>query len=184
MKPVTSDPVQIILNRTYRPTLSILGCQGIPSLENAGSLLRPSTSLRLSVRLPPTVDCNLAAEKLVEALTRDPPYGAHIEIKHPIDKGSGWKQNNLESWLKQALDSAGQNFFGTDCLFYNRGGSIPFLNLLGAEFPSAQFMVAGPASTDSNTHSANENFRIDYMKKILCCVSEVLYHHGRQIKTT
>ena len=54
--PTTTDPVQAILARTWRPALSVTGAAGLPSLDAAGNVLRPKTSLKLSMRLPPTVD--------------------------------------------------------------------------------------------------------------------------------
>ncbi|CAG9313357.1 unnamed protein product [Blepharisma stoltei] len=181
MQPVTHDPVQLVLNRTYRPTLCVTGAQGLPDLANAGNLLRPSTTFRLSVRLPPGVDSEVAAAKLHEVITKDPPYGATIEVKIPF-KGNGFAPNPLEPWLSDALNVAGHKYFGNEFLVMGEGGSIPFMGMLGKEFPQAQFMIIGILSSDSNAHSANENFSIAYLKKLLCCLSEVLAQHGRRTK--
>ena len=54
--PTTKDPVEAILNRTWRPALAVTGADGLPSIDSAGNVLRPKTSLKLSLRLPPTVD--------------------------------------------------------------------------------------------------------------------------------
>ena len=43
-----------ILRRTWYPTLSIIGLGGAPAPEIAGNVLRPSTTAKLSFRLPPT----------------------------------------------------------------------------------------------------------------------------------
>ncbi|KAF4530847.1 hypothetical protein B566_EDAN018878 [Ephemera danica] len=51
--PTTTDPVQVLLNRTWRPTLSVTGVEGFPDLSNAGNVLRPYTAFKLSLRLPP-----------------------------------------------------------------------------------------------------------------------------------
>ncbi|MCK7493053.1 MAG: peptidase dimerization domain-containing protein [Comamonadaceae bacterium] len=47
---------QALLNRTWRPTLSVTGVDGFPELGNAGNVLRPYTAFKLSLRLPPLVD--------------------------------------------------------------------------------------------------------------------------------
>ncbi|MFX5530272.1 hypothetical protein ABTD83_20505, partial [Acinetobacter baumannii] len=37
--PTTTDPVEALLNRTWRPTLSVTGVDGFPTLQNAGNVL-------------------------------------------------------------------------------------------------------------------------------------------------
>src|SRR5690606_22058879 len=56
MRPAVSDLTELILNRTWRPALAVTGVDGVPPLEAAGNVLRPATALKLSLRLPPTVD--------------------------------------------------------------------------------------------------------------------------------
>ena len=53
---MTTDPIEAILNRTWRPALSVTGAAGFPSLDSAGNVLRPKTAFKLSLRIPPTVD--------------------------------------------------------------------------------------------------------------------------------
>ena len=54
--PTTTDPLQALLERTWRPTLSVTGADGLPELGSAGNVLRPYTAFKLSLRLPPLVD--------------------------------------------------------------------------------------------------------------------------------
>jgi len=44
--PVSADPVALILNRTFRPSLAITGAEGWPALQSAGNVLRPYTKLK------------------------------------------------------------------------------------------------------------------------------------------
>ena len=76
--PTTTDPVQALLNRTWRPTLSVTGVDGLPPLGSAGNVLRPFTSLQLSLRIPPPCDAAAALAAVTDALTADPPYGASV----------------------------------------------------------------------------------------------------------
>src|SRR5690606_26569641 len=62
--PTTTDPVECILTRTWRGALSVTGAANLPGIANAGNVLRPKTSLKLSLRLPPTVHGDSAAEAL------------------------------------------------------------------------------------------------------------------------
>ena len=47
---------EMYLNNTWRPNLSITGAAGLPDIAIAGNVVRGSTSVRLSMRLPP--GCN------------------------------------------------------------------------------------------------------------------------------
>ena len=78
--PTTTDPVQALLNRTWRPTLSVTGVDGFPELKNAGNVLRPYTAFKLSLRLPPLVDGNEAALKLKALLEDNAPYNAKVTL--------------------------------------------------------------------------------------------------------
>jgi len=76
--PVGTDVVELILNRTWRPALSITGVDGMPPLAAAGNVLRPHTAVKLSMRIPPRCDPAAAARALKAALEQDPPYGARV----------------------------------------------------------------------------------------------------------
>ena len=60
---MNDDPYELLLNSNWRPTLSVTGAEGLPSLQNAGNVLRPFTTLKLSFRLPPGVDAQAAANQ-------------------------------------------------------------------------------------------------------------------------
>ena len=55
-RPMTDDPVEQFLAVSWRPTLSYIAADGFPPFDRAGNVLRPSTTLTLSFRLPPTCD--------------------------------------------------------------------------------------------------------------------------------
>ena len=52
LSPIHDDPVELILNRSWRPALSYAGIGDMPDIQSAGNVLRPKTSLKLSMRLP------------------------------------------------------------------------------------------------------------------------------------
>src|SRR5581483_5068608 len=89
MRPVSDDLPELVLNRTWRPTLSIIGIDGVPPMGSAGNVLRPFTSAKLSIRLPPTGDAKAAAQAVKRVLEADPPYGARVEFKIDSAEG-GW----------------------------------------------------------------------------------------------
>ena len=44
--PTTTDPLEALLNRTWKPTLSVTGADGFPALKDAGNVLRPYTDVQ------------------------------------------------------------------------------------------------------------------------------------------
>ncbi len=179
MRPMEGDSAELVLNRTWRPMLSVTGADGLPAPANAGNVLRPRTQLVLSLRLPPTVDGGAAARRLKEILEDGPPYGAKVSF----DAGqaaTGWHAPRTEPWLENAIDAASAAHFGKPAMWMGEGGTIPFMAMLGAKFPQAQFLITGVLGPHSNAHGPNEFLHLDYAKRLTACVAEVLSAHAER----
>jgi acetylornithine deacetylase/succinyl-diaminopimelate desuccinylase-like protein len=176
MKPMNSDRTELVLNRTWRPALSITGADGLPKLADAGNVLRPKTSVKISLRVPPTMDAEAATKRAKQILEKDPPYGAKVSFNGE-GAGSGWNAPALSPWLSEALQKASQTFFKQPAVFMGEGGSIPFMAMLGARFPKAQFLITGLLGPGSNAHGPNEFLHIPCGKRLTACVSSVLADH-------
>jgi acetylornithine deacetylase/succinyl-diaminopimelate desuccinylase-like protein len=179
MQPVTEDLTELVLNRTWRPQLAVTGAEGLPPLESAGNVLRPKTSVKLSLRVPPTLDGAKAGEFVKQLLEQDPPYGAKVSFKLEKD-GSGWNAPQLSPWLEQAVADASQHYFGAPAAYMGEGGSIPFMGMLGAKFPQAQFLITGVLGPHSNAHGPNEFLHIPTGKKVSMVVADVVARHFQQ----
>ena len=174
VEPVVQDRTELILNRTWRPALTVTGADGFPPIANAGNVMRPLTALKLSMRLPPLVNPKVAATTIHETLTQDPPYNAKIHFS--IDDGSkGWNAPKLSPWLEAAADNASQTYYGKPAAYMGEGGTIPFMGMLGEKFPDAQFMITGVLGPHSNAHGPNEFLHLDMVEKLTACVAYVLY---------
>ncbi|TAM63165.1 MAG: M20/M25/M40 family metallo-hydrolase [Rhodanobacter sp.] len=179
MRPVSTDLAELVLNRTWRPQLAVTGVGGMPSLDSAGNVLRPQTAVKLSLRIPPTLDGVAASGFLKQLLEKDPPYGARVTFATEKD-GSGWNAPALSPWLAQAVDEASQHYFGAPATFMGEGGSIPFMGMLGEKFPQAQFLITGVLGPHSNAHGPNEFLHIPTGKKVSMVVAEVVARHHQQ----
>ena len=181
IRPVSDDLVELILNRSWRPTLSYLGASGLPEINDAGNVLRPFTSIKLSMRIPPTCSSKIVSKKLKELLLNDPPNGAKIsfEIDWSVD---GWMAPEISPWLEKALDEASENYFNKPSVHIGEGWSIPFMGMLGEKFPEAQFLITGVLGPGSNAHGPNEFLHIPAAKKITCCVAEIIAKHYQAYK--
>ncbi len=177
--PVPTDVTEQILANTWHPTLSVTGATGLPDMANAGSTLRPFTSLKLSFRLPPTADPARCAEAVKKVLEADPPYGAEVHFEVESAMG-GWNAPEVAPWLDASMREASQAFFGADAMYMGTGGSIPFMGMLGEKFPGVQFLVTGVLGPKSNAHGPNEFLHIPTGKAVTACVAQVLYDHARR----
>ncbi|KQU76862.1 MULTISPECIES: M20 family metallopeptidase [unclassified Rhizobacter] len=176
--PTTTDPTEALLNRTWRPTLSVTGADGFPELKNAGNVLRPYTAFKLSLRLPPLIDGNEAAQRLKTLLEDNAPYNARVTFAADGRAGaygaSGWNAPSLAPWLEDALNGASQAQFGAPCGYVGQGGTIPLMSLLQKGFPKAQMMVCGVLGPKSNAHGPNEFLHVPYGKKLTAAVAQVM----------
>jgi acetylornithine deacetylase/succinyl-diaminopimelate desuccinylase-like protein len=178
-RPMSDDPYELLLNSNWRPTLSVTGAEGMPSLQNAGNVLRPYTALKLSFRLPPGVDAQAAATAVKQALESDPPYGASITFEVESTMG-GWNAPSTAPWLEAAIQSASHAFFGRDAMYMGVGGTIPFMGMLSERFPRTQFLITGVLGPHSNAHGPNEFLDIATGKRVTACVAHVVAEHAKR----
>ena len=173
LRAVSDDPAEQILNGTWRPTLCVIGQDGMPPIAAAGNILRSHTAFKFSLRLPPTVDAQLAESALRDVLTAEPPHGAQVSVEFE-GAGTGWNAPELAPLLEQATREASEIFFGKDAVYVGLGGSIPFMGMLGEQYPEAQFLITGVLGPMSNAHGPNEFLHIPYAKKLTACVAFIL----------
>jgi hypothetical protein len=53
---MTYDPLEAYLNQTWRPAVSYIGASHFPPTNIAGNVLRPESSIKISMRTPPNFD--------------------------------------------------------------------------------------------------------------------------------
>ncbi len=177
VRAVADDPVELLINSTWKATLAVTGADGMPPTISAGNVLLPSLSLKLSLRLPPTCDPKRAARAVKEALEQNPPYGAQVRF----DSGgaaAGWNAPAFAPWLEESITSASRRVYGREAVHVGCGGTIPFMGMLGERFPRTQFFITGVLGPHSNAHGPNEFLHLDYAEKLTACVSLVLADHA------
>ena len=157
-------------------SLAVVGADGLPPSAEAGNVLRPSTSLRLTIRIPPTCDPDAAALAVERALTSDPPYGASVEWTG--EAVGGWAASPFAPWLVKVLDDASRACFGQPSGRFGEGGTIPFMGWLATQFPEAQLLAAGVLGPGSNAHGPNECLHLPTAERISAGLAMVLDAHG------
>jgi acetylornithine deacetylase/succinyl-diaminopimelate desuccinylase-like protein len=172
-----SEPAAQLTAKTWEPTLTVIGADGLPPSQTAGNVLRPATTLALSFRLPPTVDALVAARAVEQVLTADPPHGASVTV-HVDSAEGGWDAPPTAPWLAAAMEQASTATFGQAARSLGEGGSIPFMGMLGRRFPDAQFLLTGVLGPESNAHGPNEFLHIPTAQKLTAAVALVLDAHA------
>ena len=130
------DRAEALLNRTWRPALSVIGADGLPAIANAGNVLRPRTSLKLSLRLPPTrrrrhgdarhesaARSRSAARR--EGDVRGRPGRDRLECAADARRGS-----------RDGARRRVAAHYGKPAAAMGEGGTIPFMAMLGEHFPA------------------------------------------------
>src|SRR5262245_31668864 len=173
MRPMSDSLEELVLNRTWRPMLAVTGADGLPPPASAGNVLRPKTVLSLSLRIPPTLDGQAAATTLKQILEADPPYGAKVSFEFG-QAATGWHAPQTALWLARAIEAASLAHYGKPAMWMGEGGTIPFMAMLGAKFPQAQFLITGVLGPHSNAHGPNEFIHLDYAAKLTAAVADVL----------
>lgn len=177
MRPAVDDPVEQILAHTWRPTLSYVGIDGVPSVARGGNVLRPYTAVSLSFRLPPTCDPDGALDAVTRALESDPPYGARVSFSG-VQGAPGWNAPTFDAWLSDALERASLAAFGRSWRAFGEGGTIPFMGMLGEKFPRAQFVITGVLGPGSNAHGPNEFLHVPTGKRVTIAMAHILRDHA------
>ena len=177
MKPMGTDLDDLVLNRTWRPFLAVTGADGLPPPASAGNVLRPKTELVLSLRLPPTLKADSVAQQLKAILEAKPPYGARVTF-NAGQAATGWHAPQTAPWLAGVLEQTSKKYFGKPAMWMGEGGTIPFMAMLGAKYPDAQFLITGVLGPHSNAHGPNEFLHIEYAKRLTACVADVLAAHA------
>jgi acetylornithine deacetylase/succinyl-diaminopimelate desuccinylase-like protein len=177
-RPARPTTEQMLVARTWEPALEVVGIEGAPRPARAGNVLRPSTAVKLSVRLPPTVDPDLAAAALERRLVTDPPYDAQVTVHRGMAE-PGWHAPRGQPWLDRAIEQASLAAFGQPPRALGEGGTIPFMGMLGRTFPAAQFVITGVLGPDSNAHGPNEFLHLPTARRLTTAVAHLLDAHAR-----
>lgn len=140
-----------------KPAISVTAMDVTP-VDLVSNTIIPSTTFVLSLRVAPGQDAGEAADKLIEHLTENAPFGAHVDVtideRGPsFEAGEPTKTFKLMQW---ALEQA----WGTESVEIGVGGSIPFIADLSALFPEAQILVTGIEDPDTRAHSENESLHL------------------------
>ncbi len=173
-----SGPADRVIRTSWAASLAVVGADGLPPAATAGNVLRPSTTLKLVFRLPPTVDARIAAASIRHALTDVPPAGARVEWTEG-GAADGWAAAPYAPWLDGALDAASLACFGMPAGRFGEGGSIPFMGWLTSRYPEAELLAMGVLGPGSNAHGPDEALHLPTAERVTSALGMLVAAHAR-----
>lgn len=173
VKKQVEDPLDIFITMNLKPSLSIIGADGIPPIESAGNVLRTNTDLKISLRTPPGIDATFVAEKVQKLLEENPPNGAHVTAKM-TEVADGFLSPKLPDSVSLALEEACNEFYGNSFMDLYIGGTIPVMAMLQARYADSKFIITGAGGPGGNAHGPDEKLHIPTAKKVTKCMSSAV----------
>ncbi len=164
---------EALLAQTWLPQLAVIGADGLPSIGEGGNVLRSSTSLRLSMRLPPTVDPAAAQKALEKTLLAAPPFGAKVELLGTYSF-KGWDAPAETDWFTQIVKEASSEVFASPAIYSGEGGSLSIFDTLEAACPVAQFLLTGVLGPHSNAHGPDEALHLEYVENLSRALARIV----------
>lgn len=79
-QPVSKNTLELVINRTWKPQLTVIGFDGLPENKDAGNVSNPWVAAKLSMRVPPTLNAALKAQQFKKMLEENPPYKASVSV--------------------------------------------------------------------------------------------------------
>lgn len=178
VQPTVKDKFQQVINGSWKSQLTSIGIDGVPSNQHSGNVLRPYTTIYFSMRLPPNLEEEKAKKSIEEffksqKILNDAKYSINFKTS-----ATGFISPNLDDKIRKLLTDASKKVFGTNFLCIPCGGTVPIMNELGKEFPESNFLNTGVCQIDSAIHAPNEFISIEYFKKHICVLFDVLSKYG------
>lgn len=171
--------VDRLARRAWGPALAVTGMDGIPAVRDGGNVLRPSTTAKLSLRLPPTVDAGEAVRALEAVLVADPPAGATVSVTAETP-ATGWVAPAFDPWVTEAFAEASAEVLGTAPGSLGEGGTIPFLAMLTQRYPGTPLVATGVLGPGSNAHGPNEFLHLPMAEAVTVATARLMAAAGRR----
>lgn len=181
MRYEAEDPIELLLNNTWRATVAVTGFDGYPKPADAGNVLLPETRAVVSFRIPPTIDAKEAAREIERIFKTDPPYGAKIDFKLR-SAGSGWASVEPASWFDEAIEQSSKEFFGKPAARFGVGASVPIIITLADLYPKCEIMITGVEGPGANAHGPREMLHLPMAAGVTKCIARVIASHAEASK--
>jgi acetylornithine deacetylase/succinyl-diaminopimelate desuccinylase-like protein len=176
VQPQSDDALEQLLAQSWSPSIAYVGVDGMPPTGTAGSVLRASTTVRLSIRIPPTIRAAAAADALRETLEADPPAGATVQLDvHGAQ--DGWSATAHDD-IRVLLNQAAVAGYGNSAAECGGGATIPPLAMLAERYPGVPVIPLGLVTPDSRPHGPDENIDLEAAARLSTSLATLFAAHA------
>jgi acetylornithine deacetylase/succinyl-diaminopimelate desuccinylase-like protein len=158
-----------------RPAVSVIGIDA-PPVEGAINAVIPHARAKVSLRLPPGVDTQLAMDALCDHLRAAAPWGVDVAVT-PGDQGRGCAVAT-DGPAYDAARWAMETAFGRPSVEVGEGGSIPLLAALMDVVPQAEVMLIGAEDPGALIHAPNESVDLAELESMVLAEALLLARLG------
>lgn len=137
-----------------RPAVTVLGIDCPPVVGSAAAVPAQARA-RVSLRVPPGMDAEVALDTLVAHLRSVVPWHAKLEIE-PEAYGQPFTART-DGAAYAAMTRALEESYDRPSTTEGQGGSIPLCNVLHGTFPNAEIMLMGVEEPRCLIHAPNES---------------------------
>jgi acetylornithine deacetylase/succinyl-diaminopimelate desuccinylase-like protein len=146
----------------WGPAISLIGFDST-SVDESSNTIQPVARARISLRVPPGLDPDVARAALAQHLADRAEFGAEVVIEEGIS-GAGFKAD-LDSPVFALASAALSDAFGNDAVIQGQGGSIPLAAEIQAVFPDMTVLLTGVEDPSSRAHSGDESVSLAMLRK-------------------
>ena len=140
-----------------KPAVTVIGIDAT-SVDQASNTLIPSVRARISLRVAPGDDAEVALEHVVAHLQAHAPWGARVTVG-ATESGQP-ARIDLSGSYAVAAQQAYATAWGIEPVEVGQGGSIPMVAAFAAAYPAATILVTAVGDPDSRPHGANESLHL------------------------
>ncbi|MBM0123746.1 M20/M25/M40 family metallo-hydrolase [Pimelobacter simplex] len=153
-----------------QPCLTVTAIDA-PRVDGSANMLSAAARAKVSMRVAPGEDPEVALKLLTEHLLAHAPHGAHIEVTpgalaHPVLLAPPAAVRDL------ALGALRDAWDGAEPVEIGVGGTLPLIRLFTDTFPRAAVLVTGVEDPDTRAHGTDESLHLADFRN--ACLAEAL----------
>jgi acetylornithine deacetylase/succinyl-diaminopimelate desuccinylase-like protein len=151
-----------------RPALAISALEAAP-LDNAPNQIVPSARARVGVRTVADMDAKKTADRLVAALTADPPW--NVQVTTRVKSAADWWQCEPSGPAFAAAERALAQGFGKEAVYIGCGGTIPFVEPFARVLGGVPALLIGLEDPRCHAHGEDESLLVsDFVNAVRSAV--------------
>jgi acetylornithine deacetylase/succinyl-diaminopimelate desuccinylase-like protein len=159
-----------------KPAVAVLGLDA-PRVVEASNQLVPVASAKVSLRIAPEEDAQLAMDLLTGHLADQAPWGVEVDVA-PGTSGQGMRVKTDGPGFA-AMNRAMQAAFGREVVHSGSGGSVPLVPELSAALPEAEILLYGASDERSQYHSIDESVDLGELERVTLAEALLLLELAR-----